>query len=98
MANTAYDEVIKPMFKEMYYRLLKEATDKNEDSIIYKHHINYIREGMRYYSDCFDYGEEEPNQIVADFMASMTDDYFVELYKELFPDSGYRIEYRSYFG
>ncbi len=97
MANTAYDEVIKPMFKEMYYKLLEDAREKNEDSIIYKHHINYIKEGMKYYSDCFDYAEEEPNQAVVDYMASMTDDYFVELYKQLFPDSGYKIVYHSYF-
>lgn len=96
-ANTAYDEVIKPMFKELYYRLLEDVTAKNENSVVYKHHIAYLREGMKYYSDKFDYADEEPNQIVSDYMASMTDDYFVELHKLLFPDSEYRIEYKSYF-
>lgn len=96
-ANTAYDEVIKPMFKELYYRLLEDVTAKNKNSVVYKHHIAYLREGMKYYSDKFDYADEEPNQIVSDYMASMTDDYFVELHKLLFPDSEYRIEYKSYF-
>lgn len=96
-ANTAYDEVIKPMFKELYYRLLEDVTQKKEDSVVYKHHIAYLQEGMKYYSDKFDYSEEEPNLIVADYMASMTDDYFVELHKFLFPDSKYGIEYKSYF-
>lgn len=64
--------------------------------MIYKHHILYIKNGLRYYSD-FDYTAEEPNQIVVDYIASMTDDYFIELHKHLFPDSKYIIEYKSYF-
>ena len=96
-ANTSYDDVIKPMFKELYYKLLKDVIAKDESSIVYRHHIAYLMEGMKYYSDSFDYTDEEPNQIVADYMSSMTDDYFVELHKLLFPDSKYRIEYTSYF-
>ncbi len=44
-----------------------------------------------------DYGKEEPNQIVVDYIASMTDDYFIELHKKMFPNSEYKIEYISYF-
>ena len=36
-------------------------------------------------------------QMVVDFMASMTDDYFVDLFDYLFPDSKYHIDYISYF-
>lgn len=85
------------MFKDLYYRLLKDVREKNESSVVYKHHINFLKEGMKYYTDKFDYAEEDPNLIVADYIASMTDDYFVELHKLLFPDSKYRIEYKSYF-
>ena len=40
---------------------------------------------------------EDPDRIVVDYIASMTDDYFVELYAHLFPDSGRKIEYIGYF-
>ena len=40
---------------------------------------------------------EKPDFIVADYIASMTDDYFVDLFYELFPKSGLKIEYKSYF-
>lgn len=69
---------------------------KDETSIIYKHHMNFIRNSLKYYKG-IDYGKEEPNQIVVDYIASMTDDYFVELHKKLFPGSKYQIEYISYF-
>lgn len=91
-----YEETIKPMFKELYYKLLEDVHCKREDSVIYKHHISFIRENLKYYEGP-DYLQEEENQIVTDYIASMTDDYFVELHKLLFPDSKYRIEYKSYF-
>ena len=95
-SNELYDNTISPMFRDIYYSLLYDVTHHNEDSIIYKHHIAYIKEGFKYYEE-YDYLSEEPNQIVADYIASMTDDYFVQLHKHLFPDSSLSIEYRSYF-
>ena len=91
-----YNEIIKPMFKEMYYKLLDDVHNKSTDSIIYKHHIKFINENLQYYEHK-NYLDEEENQIVVDFIASMTDDYFIELHKYLFPDSKYKIEYKSYF-
>ena len=43
------------------------------------------------------YEKTEPNRIVSDFIASMTDDYFIELHEFLFPDSKLKINYKSYF-
>ncbi|MFQ9515995.1 MAG: deoxyguanosinetriphosphate triphosphohydrolase family protein [Eubacterium sp.] len=94
--NSKYNEIIKPMFKEVYYALLEQLKSKDENSIIYRHHVCFIKEALKYYKD-FDYLNEEPNQIVADYIASMTDDYFIDLHKQLFPNSKYSIEYISYF-
>lgn len=94
--NKQYDEIIRPMFKDIYYKLLDDIVNKDEDSVIYRHHIDFICKDRRYYKDV-DYLKEEPNQIVVDFIASMTDDYFVALHEFLFPNSKYKIEYKSYF-
>lgn len=91
-----YDERIRPMFEELYYKLLADVKKNDESSVIYKHHIAFVESNLRFYND-FDYRSEEPNQIVADYIASMTDDYFIELHKFLFPNSKYSIEYKSYF-
>ena len=91
-----FDDIIKPMFREVYYRLLDELHRRDASSVIYKHHIDAVCEACRYYEN-WDYSKEEPNQIVADYIASMTDDYFIELYKHLFPDSKRAVEYHSYF-
>ena len=43
------------------------------------------------------YEDTEPNQIVVDYIASMTDDYFIDLYSHLFPHSDKKIIYKGYF-
>lgn len=77
-------------------RFLTMLKKKNTDSVIFKHHIDFIYNSLKYYNKA-DYLSEEPNQIVVDYIASMTDDYFIALHKHLFPDSKYHIEYKSYF-
>ena len=94
--NSKYEDIIKPMFKDVYYALLEQLKKKDESSVIFKHHMNFIRNTLKYYKD-IDYCREEPNQIVVDYIASITYDYFVELHKKLFPGSKYEIEYISYF-
>lgn len=91
-----YDHIIKPMFENVYYKLLDDVNKKDENSIIYKHHINPIGDALNKYHNV-DYLSEENNQIAVDYIASMTDDYFIELHKFLFPNSKYTIEYEQYF-
>lgn len=94
--NKQYDEIIKPMFEELYYKLLDDVKKNDTDSIIYRHHINPIGGALKKYHS-IDYSTEESNQIIVDYIASMTDDYFIDLHKYLFPDSKYKIEYEPYF-
>ena len=92
-----YEQSVRPMFHEMYERLLKDLKQGNKNSILYRHHIDFIRENTASYGEN-DYLEKtEQNQIVVDFIASMTDDYFIDLYDYLFPNSKYQIRYVSYF-
>lgn len=94
--NQQYEEIIKPMFEELYYKLLDDVKRNDDDSIIFKHHINPIGDALKQYHG-IDYSKEEKNQIVVDYIASMTDDYFIDLHRHLFPDSKYKIEYEPYF-
>lgn len=94
--NQEYDRIIRPMFGDLYEKLLGDVKRQDRDSLIFRHHIRMIGEQQRYYPD-IRYEEEAPGQIVADYIASMTDDYFIALHGHLFPDSRYKIVYRSYF-
>ena len=90
-----YNETIKPMMFELYNRLLSDIENGNTSSKIFTHHINRVENS--YYKREIPYMEEEKNQIVVDYIASMTDDYFIDLYNYLFPKSKYKIEYKGYF-
>lgn len=92
-----YKECIRPMFHAMYERLLKDLQEENTNSVIYRHHIEFVKENTATYGYEQYIEETEPNQMVVDFMASMTDDYFVDLFDYLFPKSPYQISYISYF-
>lgn len=87
--------VVKPMMSEVYERLLEDLIAKRKDSPIFTHHIAYVNKA--HYERKQPYEGTKPNQIVVDYIASMTDDYFIELYHHLFPKSEKKIEYRGYF-
>lgn len=89
------NNIIEPMFEKIYARCLSDILTKNKASVIYKHHIEYVKNCNRFYKGS-NYENEEPNQIVVDYIASMTDDYMTELYSYLFPDEK-KVDYVSYF-
>lgn len=94
--DCVYDNQIKPMMTELYDVMLKDVKEHNTKSFIYSHHIDYINNATRYYSKK-DYADNEANDIVVDYIASMTDDYFIDLYRHIFPDSKYDVKYIGYF-
>lgn len=88
-------KTVKPMMAELYEKLLDDLMSKNKSSPIFTHHIDYVNEA--HYKREFPYEETEPNQIVVDYIASMTDDYFIDIYNHLFPKSTKKIDYKGYF-
>lgn len=89
------EDTVKPMMERIYKRLLDELILKDENSYIYRHHLNYV--DKPYFKRATPYAQEMPEQIVIDYIASMTDDYFIALYEKLFPDGELKIEYVNYF-
>ena len=89
------DTTAKPMMGEIYDQMLEDLRLGKKNSPIFRHHMNYVNQ-TRYRRE-IPYEKTEPNQIVVDYIASMTDDYFIDLHRYLFPDSGYKVEYTGYF-
>lgn len=87
--------VVEPMMQEIYDQLLEDLMQDKQDSPIFRHHIDYVNQ--THYPRDTAYEKTEPNQIVVDYIASMTDDYLIDLHRYLFPDSNYYVEYTGYF-
>ncbi len=89
------NRVVEPMMREIYEQLLDDLQQDKADSPIFRHHINYVNQTR--YARSVSYEKTEPNQIIVDYIASMTDDYLIDLHRYLFPDSNYYVEYTGYF-
>ena len=86
---------VRPMMERMYGRLLADLKAGHKTSPVFTHHIDYVNKA--HYPRSVPYEQTESNQIVVDYIASMTDDYFIDLYDYLFPGDNMRIVYRGYF-
>ena len=89
------DETVRPMMQRLYYKLLGDLRAGDRSSPVFRHHVDFVTNN--HYASPIPYIETEPNQIVVDYIASMTDDYCAELYEFLFPKSDLKITYRGYF-
>lgn len=95
--DEVYKTGIEPMMEAIYMRLIDDLKNNNKASVIFSHHIDYIESMTKYYSFKNNYREQNIDDIVMDYIASMTDDYFVDLYSYLFPKGKYKVEYVGYF-
>ncbi|MBQ9784451.1 MAG: HD domain-containing protein [Clostridia bacterium] len=89
------DLTIKPMMENIYGQLIEDLKTNRRTSPIFTHHINFVN--AVHYKREQPYELCDPHQIVVDYIASMTDDYFIELHAFLFPDSPLRVKYKGYF-
>lgn len=94
--NEKYEKLIAPMFERIYEKLIHELKSGKSDSVIFKHHIECINDATKFRSKGSYIEENTPDDIVTDFIASMTDDYIVDLYTYLFNDKP-QLRYVSYF-
>lgn len=91
-----YNHEIRPLFDDLYDILLDQVQKNDRESAIGKH-ISLVNTNRCYYHLPQNYQQENADRIVVDFIASMTDDYFIELYRHLFPEKPCRIRFISYF-
>ena len=96
-AEALYDQTVAPMFAELYERLLADVRQSRRTSPVFAHHIEPLRQSAAFYDETADYGQEDPDRIVVDYLAGMTDSYFLALHAYLFPHSPHRVNLHSYF-
>lgn len=93
-----YDESmnLEDMVNKLYDYFLNDLAEGNQDSPIYKHHIKTITRNSNKLS-AEDYLKDNLNDIVVDYIASMTDTYFMQVYKYCFPNDKKNVDFRGYF-
>ena len=94
-AVTDAGNIVEEMFAELYDRLLDDLVRGDESSPVVRHHAANLAAKSRTIS-AEEYLAGEPNQVVVDYLASMTDSYFMALYAHLFPRSDKHIIAQGY--
>ena len=92
-----YKEQIEPMFAELYETILADLATGDENAPVYKHFIEKIEGQRRLYDESAPYRDEEPHRIVVDYLAGMTDEYFLAAHRFMCPHSTHGVEFRDYF-
>ena len=94
-----YRESIKPLMKQLYAKLLEDIENRNFQSPVFRHYLNDYIIGENYRNKKTRKIVADPDDIVTDFIACMTDGYFIEVCRELHidDDSLSKIKYHSYF-
>lgn len=87
--------IVDEMFSEMYEKLLADLLAGDESSPVFRHHVSKL-EQISHSMDAASYVNQDPDQVIVDYIASMTDDYFLSLYDSLFPNHGREIRMRGY--
>jgi dGTPase len=83
---------IRGMFDALYRRFLRDVKDERTDSPIFLDHINLIDRGDEERS----YFRNTPCEIIViDYMAGMTDDYFINIFTELFTPRKLPLNFRQ---
>lgn len=78
-------ELLARAFELMYERCLSDLAQRNEKSFIFRHHIKRVSKQLSHYGLSYAW-EDDPDQTVVDYIASMTDGYFSELAQHWFPN------------
>ena len=78
------ESTLSEAFSLVYDRCLSDLRNGDESSYIFKHHISRVSRELAHYGRSYDW-EADLDQTVVDYIASMTDDYFIELASKLFP-------------
>ena len=92
-----YKEQIEPMFAELYETILADLATGDENAPVYKHFIEKIEGQRRLYDESAPYRDEEPHRIAVDYLAGMTDEYFLAAHRFMCPHSTHDVEFRDYF-
>ncbi len=84
-----YRDVIEPMMRRIYEQCVSDLSGNHYKAPIYQHYLNTSVVGNAYRvtggNRRIDFERHRLHDIVVDYIASMTDDYFVDLFAHMFP-------------
>lgn len=88
---------VEELFARLYEVVYQELCAGDTTAPIFMHHIYPLQKRLLYYQKTYEW-QDDLDACVVDYIASMTDDYFVALCKHYFADAAALFPERDYFG
>ena len=97
--NEPYFTIVRPLMALLYERLVHDVESKNYASPVFAHYLNDAVQGNSYRDAELRYLTASTDDIVTDYIASMTDDYFIDICRALRLDEPLlaKLQYHEYF-
>ncbi len=84
------------LFAAMYDRIMSDLMGGNTEAPVFRHHIRFVNGWLGHYGEAYDWSDDL-HQTTVDYIASMTDDYFMSYAQHLFPESARLFPKRDHF-
>jgi dGTPase len=94
--NVGFTEGMEELFADIYELVRDDLANGREEAPVFRHHIRIIEQSLSYYGRTYPW-EEDIDFTTVDYIASMTDDYFMALAEYLFPGSQRLFPRRDHF-
>lgn len=97
--NEPYYTIVEPLMSLLYDSMINAIVTADHQSPIFQHYLNDWIQGNFYRHPENRYIIAPPDDIVTDFIASMTDDYFIDICRELHLNDELlgKLKYHEYF-
>ena len=94
--NGDFSHEVADLFEGLYEHELAALSAGEEDAAIFSHHIRPLERRLAHYGRTYDW-QADLDQTVVDFIAAMTDDYFMATCEAVFPGAAELFPARGYF-
>ena len=94
--NGEFSREVAELFALLYQHELDALARGERDAAIFAHHIEPLERHLGHYGERYSW-HSDPEQCVCDFIAAMSDDYFMATCEALFPQARELFPRRTYF-
>lgn len=87
---------MRDIFAGIYERTVEDLAAGREEAPVFRHHIARVEQHLGNYGNVYDW-QSDLDLTAVDFISSMTDNYFVQLARHLFPEAADSFPQRGFF-
>lgn len=94
--NGEFNREVRELFFAIYDSIRNDLVAGREEAPVFRHHIRFVNQWLGHYGQAYGW-QSDVDLTTVDYIASMTDDYFMALAEDLYPESRHLFPRREHF-